>query len=100
MTDAPERIWAWTYDDCSSDNEDEWRLSVPIWSARDPFPIDAPEYIHADLAYPDARELVGRLVVALTMAHVWLDYEGKYDLLGIDAALTAARAWLQKEGAK
>lgn len=46
---GPERIWAFDYDDCSSDNEDEWRLKVPIWTAKDPHPIEAPQYIRADL---------------------------------------------------
>lgn len=50
-TKAPERIWAGTYDDRSSDNEDEWCLNVPYWREDNRDPQFAAPYI---LATPTA----------------------------------------------
>jgi hypothetical protein len=46
--DRPERIWAFTVDDCDFENEDEYRLNVPFWHEKKPV-FDATEYIRADL---------------------------------------------------
>jgi hypothetical protein len=46
-TNAPERIWAFTYDNCDFDNEDEYRLNVPSWQEKKPI-YDATEYVRAD----------------------------------------------------
>jgi hypothetical protein len=47
--DFPERIWTWTTDDCSSDNEDEWRLEIPYWTEDPPNWTIGTEYIRKDV---------------------------------------------------
>lgn len=42
---------------------------------------------------PDPRnDVITQLVEALEMAKVWLDYDGRYDMQGVNAALTVAKA--------
>jgi hypothetical protein len=42
---------------------------------------------------PDPRdEVIATLVEALSMAQLWLDYDGRYDMQGINAALAAVKA--------
>lgn len=47
--DAPERIWAGTYDDCQSDNADEWGMSIPYWRADARDPMFPTEYVRSDI---------------------------------------------------
>jgi hypothetical protein len=47
-TNTPVRIWAFTYDNCDFDNEDEYLLNVPAWKEKKPV-HDATEYVRSDL---------------------------------------------------
>lgn len=62
---APDRIWAGTYDDQSSDNEDEWAMNVPYWREDDRDPHFETEYIRRDPAVLAADPMVQALVGAV-----------------------------------
>lgn len=59
---APERIWAYTYDDCDYENADEFRLDIQIWQTADPYPIEAQPYILATPAALAASPEVAALI--------------------------------------
>ena len=65
--DRPERIWAYTVDECDFDNEDEYGLNVPFWHEKKPV-FDATEYIRADLHTAQIAALEAQLAAALARA--------------------------------
>lgn len=71
----PDRIWAWPWE--PSPNRGQWQM------ADDRSSLDTP-YIRADIAEELAR--------ALEVAQVWLNYDGRYDMQGINAILARYRA--------
>lgn len=50
MTDAPETIWAYTYDIQQDDMI--WDVDLPTWSTTNPHPITAIKYRRDDLVFP------------------------------------------------
>ena len=85
---APERIWT-----ASTNGKCHVGFDAPSLNYTN-------EYVRADLAAVqpmqvqlDPRDdVIARMVDALSMAQLWLDYAGAYDMQGINAALAAAKA--------
>ena len=76
MMGNPKRIWAWYFMPSKRDD-----VIQGGWT-------DQPdrreiEYVRADIA--------DDLLAALEMAKVWLDFDGRFDMQGINAAIAKAR---------
>ena len=65
-------------------SEDARTAFVPDWSGDDAEAAEAIANAHLIAAAPD-------LYAALEMAHLWLDFDGRFDMQVINAALAKAR---------
>jgi acetyl-CoA acetyltransferase len=80
MTEAPERIWAWTRDDNTDAKQYycQWEAYPCHWMGR-----DAAEYIRADVAASDAKLAVAMAVQkaadGLLECSVWCDSQERTD---------------------
>ena len=75
--DAPERIWAFDYD--LQDDDGAWR-NWQCWSDSDPKPLNATEYIRADLVQAKDAE-IARLRAELEWYGDPVNYETQYESL-------------------
>jgi len=98
----PSTSWADGYQ-INEQDENEWLLTTPKGDSITTHTLDdAKAAAQADYAarimaaldvQPDPRdEVIARLVESLGMVQTWLNYDGRYDMHGINAALAAAKA--------
>jgi len=83
---APDKIWAYTYDIQQDDGL--WDKDLPSWTDANPYPILAVEYIRADIATELLAALKSARPLVADMARSW-EFEAQ-QLKRIDALIARA----------